>query len=154
MGETGRVLDAADESPFADPRGGGRAPVLAERLQLPPGDALRGRFDLDVGRAVVVAGEPGQSRGGAHGDGLVAVAVVAGRRHLAGGLVEPQLGLAQIERGAGDVAADEPVALRVVEVLGGRLVGLGDLLQAALGVVVEVLGLPPTVRRSVLPALS
>jgi hypothetical protein len=85
-----------------------------------------------LGGAVVVVGVPGQVGGaGAGGDHGAAVGVVAHQLRSAAGGVD--FGAAEVEGGAGGGAADEPVAVGVVDEAAGLPV-LDDGGEVAFGV--------------------
>src|SRR5439155_5728828 len=89
---------------------------FAVGLEAPLGDGLLGGVDGDLGGAVVVGAEPGDTGTGALGDDVAVEGVVPRRGHGTAGVVQAERDGAEVEGGTGRVVADQPVAVGTVDV--------------------------------------
>ncbi|WP_456303031.1 hypothetical protein [Streptomyces mirabilis] len=136
----GGVLDAVDEALVAEPGAGGGLSVagVAEGVEATAYGGLGGGVDGGFGGVVRVGDLPLEAAGaGADRDGLAGPGVVAGSGGRGGALGEVDFGVTEVERGAGVVAGEQPVAVGVVEVGDGGAVGVGGLGEVAFVVPVE-----------------
>ena len=94
-----------------------------------------GGVDLDLTGPLVIADRPLEAGRVAYGDARV----VAGALRVAAGGGDDQFGVTEVQGGPVGGAGDEPVAVGVVDVLGGVAV-VGDGVEAAFGVPGQSLG--------------